>query len=64
MMTSEWLESRGIDCQTLTPELHAALQSQYDAEVQRLAPVAEVLVVPSDCHWPARGYWTPVAVGQ
>lgn len=63
MMTSEWLESRGIDCHTLTPELEAALQSQYDAEQERQKPVP-LLVVPSDCQWPARGYWTPAAVGQ
>lgn len=59
---TQFLEQRCIDCQELTPELHASLMAQYEAEQQRLAPV-DVLVVPSDCQWPARGYWTPV-VGQ
>lgn len=62
MTFTEFLESRCIDCQTLTPELETALQSQFDREQQRLAPVAEVLVLPVDCSWPARGHW--VSSGQ
>lgn len=57
----QWLESRDIDCQTLTPELEAALQSQYEADCQRLAPVGEKLVLPIDCSWPARCFWVPTA---
>lgn len=61
MSFDQWLQSRDIDCQTLTPELQAALQSQFDREQQRLTPVCEVLVLPADCLWPQRGYWTPAA---
>lgn len=63
MTFTQWLEQRCIDCQELTPELHASLMAQYEAEQERQRPVP-VLVVPSDCSWPQRGHWTPVAVGQ
>ena len=57
---TQWLEQRCIDCQELTPELEAALQSQFDAELERQRP-APLLVVPSDCQWPARGHWQPAS---
>ncbi|QDV23036.1 hypothetical protein [Aureliella helgolandensis] len=53
----QWLESRNIDCLELTAELEAALQSQWKAQFP--VPTLERLIVPSDCLWPARGYWTP-----
>lgn len=55
-----WLADRSIDCQQLTPELQAALQSQYEAEFEprELISPAEVLVVPIDsCQWPQRSFW-------
>lgn len=52
-----WLADRSIDCNELQPELLAALQSQYEAECRRCSPVSEVLIVPIDCSWPARGFW-------
>ena len=61
MSFEQWLESRDIDCQELAPELLAALQMQFEREQRRLAPVAEVLVLPVDCAWPQRGHWTPAA---
>ena len=61
MSFEQWLHSRNIDCQTLTPELQAALQSQFAREQQRQTPVANTLVLPADCLWPARGYWVEVA---
>ena len=51
-----WLEQRSIDCQELNQELLAALQSQYELDVQRCTPVNEVLILPSDCLWPQRGF--------
>lgn len=57
-----WLLERGVDCQTLTAELQAALQSQFEAEQQQQAPVTHVLVVPIDCSWPSRGYWITTGV--
>jgi hypothetical protein len=53
-----WLTERGIDCQTLTPELQTALQSQYEADSQRLAPPAEKLVASADC--PAKVFRLPI----
>ena len=47
----QWLESRNIDIDTMTVELEAALQSQYEADC---APIAEVLVSSADC--PAKVY--------
>ena len=58
-----WIFERSVDCNELTPELEQSLQAQYEADCQRSAPVAEVLLVPMDCQWPARGFWLPV-VGQ
>jgi hypothetical protein len=49
-----WLADRSIHCQTLTPELSVALQSQYEAEQQRQEPPVEKLVASADC--PARVY--------
>ena len=55
-----WLLNRGVDCNEIQPELLAALQSQFEADCQRIAPITEVLVIPCDlCQWPARGYWLP-----
>jgi hypothetical protein len=52
-----WLEQRNIDCQELTPELLTVLQTQYEADCQRRAPVQEVLILPiDDCLWPQRGF--------
>lgn len=61
MSFEQWLQSRDIDYQTLTPELQTALQSQFNAEQPRRAPVANTLVLPADCLWPARGYWVATA---
>lgn len=52
-----WLDSRCIDCQVLQPELLAALQSQFEADCQRLGPIASVLVASADC--PARVHRLP-----
>ena len=62
MNFQQWLAKRGIDCQVLQPNLLAALQSQFESDCQRQVPVAEVLVMPSDCLWPARGYWVAAEV--
>ncbi len=51
-----WLASR-IDCETLTPELERTLRAEWEA--QQPAPPADILLVPVECRWPARGYWTP-----
>ena len=56
MSFQEWLDARNIDCETLTPELLAALQSQYERECRRLEPPAEVLIQPVDCQSPQRTY--------
>lgn len=53
-----WLLERGVDCQVLQPELLAALQSQFEADCQRLAPVDSVLVASADC--PAKVYRLPI----
>ncbi len=58
MTFSDFLESRSIDCQELAPELLTALQSQYAAEYPPEPPQADILIVPSECQWPARGFWT------
>lgn len=58
MSFQEWREQQDLDIQSAEPELLALWQSQYDAEQERQRPVP-VLVVPADCQWPARGYWTP-----
>lgn len=63
MSFEEWIEQRCIDCQELTPELHASLMAQYEAELERQKPVP-LLVLPVDCSWPQRGHWTPAVVGQ
>lgn len=58
MSFQEWREQQDLDIQSAEPELLALWQSQYALEQERQRPVP-VLVVPSDCQWPARGYWTP-----
>jgi len=63
MSFDDFLLQRGVDCQSLLPELEQALLSQYEADCQRTAPPSSVLVTPVDCQWPSRGYWLPV-VGQ
>ncbi len=55
----QWLDARNIDIDSMTAELEAALQSQYQADCQRVEPVSEVLVVPMNCSWPARCFWIP-----
>lgn len=53
MNFDQWLRSRNIDVQTLTPELRAALLAQFERETQ---PPSEVLVqLDADAErWPAR----------
>ena len=58
----QWLSDRNIDCQTLTPELEAALLGQYEAECRRSAAVTTMLVVQDGCLWPLRSYWMPVSL--
>lgn len=58
MSFEQFLESRDIDIQSIEPEMLAALQSQFEAEQERLKP-APLLIVPADCSWPQRGHWTP-----
>lgn len=53
-----WLAARNIDCQTLTPELLAALTTQFEAVCQLTKPPAEKLVSSADC--PAKVYRIPV----
>ncbi len=45
----QWLLEFNIDCHELTPELQAALQMQFEAELRRLAPIAEKLVSTTSC---------------
>ena len=49
---AQFLDQRSIDCQGLTPELLAALTTQYEAECQRQKPVTEAIVLSDD--WPRR----------
>lgn len=49
MSFQQWLLARDIDCETLTSELLAALQSQYEADCQRCTPPTEALIASADC---------------
>ncbi len=57
MTFQQWLDSKSIDIQSLEPEMARSLRSRFEAEQE---PPASVLVVPSDCLWPARAIWQPV----
>jgi hypothetical protein len=57
MSFSDWLLARDIDIQQLEPDIEAALRRQYEAETSE---PDSVLVLPSDCQWPARAYWVAV----
>lgn len=64
MTFQEWLETRDIDCQTLTIELQRSLRARWEAEFPPAAPPAEKLVQPSDCQWPQRNYRIAAEVAQ
>ena len=53
---NQWLSSRNIDAQTLTPELRAALVAQWADEEKAKKPPEHVLLVlgSDDCRWPPR----------
>ncbi|MGN6545924.1 MAG: hypothetical protein ACTHK7_12795 [Aureliella sp.] len=55
MTFKDWLLSRDIDAEALTPELEGALWKRFQAEQKATEPPGEVLLLLSDeRYWPVR----------